>query len=137
MQGMKTKFEVYRQGISPKMKKIRAWPLFGAGMENLGQDGQMIELPMPEYDSDELLVRHDACGLCFSDIKIIRLGQEHPRIYRDMQKEPVILGHEVVMTVVGVGEKLRDQYKKGDKFILQADIYVDGSNTSETRNRLC
>ncbi len=123
---MKTKFEVYRQGVSPKMKKFRAWPLFGAGMENLGQDRQMIDLPMPEYGMDELLVRHDACGLCFSDIKIIRLGQEHPRIYRDMQKEPIVLGHEVVMTVVGVGEKLRDQYKKGDKFILQADIYVDG-----------
>lgn len=123
---IKTKFEVYKQGVLPKKDKIRIWPLFGAGMENLGQDGQMIELPMPEYGSDELLVRHDACGLCFSDIKVIRLGQEHPRIYRDMQKEPIVLGHEVVMTVVGVGEKLRDQYKKGDKFILQADIYVDG-----------
>lgn len=86
----------------------------------------MIELPLPKYGSDELLVRHDACGLCFSDIKIIRLGQEHPRIYRDIQKEPIVLGHEVVMTIVGVGEKLRDQYRKGDKFILQADIYVDG-----------
>lgn len=123
---MKSMVERYWEGHPPEKETNRIWPLYGAGMENLGRDGQMIEVPMPEYSPDELLVRHDACGLCFSDIKIIRLGQDHPRIYRDMQKKPIILGHEVSMTVVGVGEKLQDLYKKGDKFILQADIYVDG-----------
>jgi threonine dehydrogenase-like Zn-dependent dehydrogenase len=104
----------------------RIWPLYGAGLDNLGDDGQPIEVPMPAYGPDELLVRHDACGLCFSDIKIIRLGQQHPRIRRDMQADPVVLGHEVSMTVVGVGEDLRGQYKVGDRFVIQADIFVDG-----------
>jgi threonine dehydrogenase-like Zn-dependent dehydrogenase len=81
---------------------------------------------MPEYGPDELLVRHDAVGLCFSDIKVIRLGGDHPRIYRDMQVDPVTLGHEVSMTVVGVGQKLRDQYQVGDRFIVQADVFVGG-----------
>ena len=39
-------------------------------------DGKPIEVPMPVYGPDELLVRHDACGICFSDIKVIRQGQE-------------------------------------------------------------
>ena len=95
-------------------------------MENLGDDAQPIEVPMPEYGPDELLVRHDATGLCFSDIKVIRLGPDHPRIYRDMRADPVTLGHEVSMTVAGVGENLRDQYHVGDRFIIQADIFVDG-----------
>ena len=30
------------------------------------------------------------------------------------------------MTVVGVGENLRDQYKLGDRFIIQADIWRQG-----------
>ena len=30
--------------------------------------------------------------------------------------------------MVGVGENLRDQYQLGDRFIVQADIYVDGVN---------
>lgn len=47
-----------------------------------------------------MLVRHDACGLCFSDVKVIRAVERRPRIYRDMQ--PVVLGHEVSLTVVGV-----------------------------------
>ena len=45
-----------------------------------------------------------------------------------MQKEPVVLGHEVSMTVVGVGENLRDQYHVGDRFIIQADIHFKGVN---------
>jgi NADPH:quinone reductase-like Zn-dependent oxidoreductase len=96
-------------------------------MENLGRGERPIEVPLPEFGPDELLVRHDACGLCFSDIKVIKLGPEHPRIFHDMRQEPVVLGHEVSMTVVGVGENLRDQYEVGDRFVIQADIYVGGT----------
>jgi len=120
------KFDKYRQGEMPEDQTNQLWPLYGAGLENLGQEEAPINVPMPQFGPDELLVRHDACGLCFSDIKVIRLGEGHPRIYRDMKKDPVVLGHEVSMTVVGVGENLRDQYKQGDRFIIQADIFVDG-----------
>ena len=123
---MKSKFEYFKEGHPPETDKNRMWPLYGAGIDNLGKNGEMIEKPLPEYGPDELLVRHDACGLCFSDIKVIRLGQDHPRIYRDMKKNPIVLGHEVTMTVVGVGENLKNQYSRGERFILQADIYVDG-----------
>jgi threonine dehydrogenase-like Zn-dependent dehydrogenase len=109
-------------------QKNRLWPLYGAGFENLGRNGQPITVDVPSYGPDELLVRHDACGICFSDIKVINAGEQHPRIFRDMKKEPVVLGHEVAMTVVGVGEKLRDQYKIGDRLIIQADIWSGGIN---------
>ena len=98
---MAAKYDVYRQGEKPEKKTNRLWPLFGAGLENLGVKSKPIKVPFPEYGDDELLVRHDACGLCFSDIKVIKQGQNHPRIYRNMKEEPVVLGHEVVMTVVG------------------------------------
>ncbi|GAB4528791.1 MAG: hypothetical protein Kow0063_05270 [Anaerolineae bacterium] len=123
---MSDKLTEYRRANAPLPKRNRLWPLYGAGFDNLGRDAKPIEVPMPEYGPDELLVRHDACGLCFSDIKVLRLGEEHPRIYRDMRADPVVLGHEVAMTVVGVGENLRDQYKVGDRFIIQADIFVNG-----------
>ena len=123
---MSDKLTDYRRADAPLPDGDRLWPLYGPGLENMGRDGEMIDVPLPEYGPDELLVRHDACGLCFSDIKIIRLGQEHPRIYRDMQADPVVLGHEVAMTIVGVGENLRDQYQIGDRFVIQADVFVDG-----------
>jgi len=120
------KFREFQRADAPLPERNRLWPLYGAGLDNLGQQGQPIEVPMPEYGPDELLVRHDATGLCFSDIKVIRLGPDHPRIYRDMKANPVVLGHEVSMTVAGVGEKLREQYQVGDRFIIQADIFVNG-----------
>jgi threonine dehydrogenase-like Zn-dependent dehydrogenase len=120
------KLAAYEQADQLLPERNRLWPLYGAGLENLGQDSRPIEVPMPAYGPDELLVRHDACGLCFSDIKVIRLGEEHPRIYRKMRSKPVTLGHEVTMTVVGVGQNLQDQYQIGDRFIIQADIFVAG-----------
>ncbi len=123
---MTDKLETFKLAAAPLPGKIWEWPLYGAGFENLGQDGGMLEAPLPAYGPDELLVRHDACGICFSDIKIISLGEDHPRIYRSMKDNPVVLGHEIAMTVVGVGENLKDQYKVGDRFTIQADVNVNG-----------
>lgn len=122
------KLEAYRQAKEPLPEQNRLWPLYGAGFENLGQEDGPIAVPMPEPGPDQLLVRHDACGLCFSDIKVIKQGQEHTRIFKDMQTDPVVLGHEVSMTVVKVGEALQSQYEPGQRFIIQADIYKDGVN---------
>lgn len=123
---MKSPYDRYREGRLPGKKTNRLWPLYGAGMENLGVSDRPIERALPEFGRDELLVRHDACGLCFSDVKVIKLGEEHPRIFRKMKENPVVLGHEVALTVVGVGDELKDRYRPGDRFTLQADIWVGG-----------
>jgi threonine dehydrogenase-like Zn-dependent dehydrogenase len=122
---MKDRLQQYREASRLGGPNVM-WPLYGAGLENLGRDGRPIEAAIPSYGPDELLVRHDACGLCFSDIKVISLGQDHPRIFRDIRKDPVVLGHEVAMTVMGVGQNLAGQYSVGDRFIIQAEIYVHG-----------
>jgi len=123
---MTDKLTTFKNANAPLPSTNTEWHLYGVGLENLGDDSLPTVTPFPDYGPDELLVRHDACGLCFSDIKIISLGEEHPRIYRSMKDDPVILGHEIAMTVVGVGENLRDQYQIGDRFTIQADIFVDG-----------
>jgi L-sorbose 1-phosphate reductase len=43
-----------------------------------------------------------------------------------MQKEPVVLGHEVSMTVIGVGQNLHDAYKVGNRLTLETDIINKG-----------
>jgi threonine dehydrogenase-like Zn-dependent dehydrogenase len=125
---MTDKLENYRSAPAPTSTTYKLWPLYGAGLENMGKDGRPIDVPMPTYGPDELLIRHDACGLCFSDIKVIAQGQNHPRILRDMQKEPIVLGHEISMTVIGVGKNLQGQYEVGDRLTLETDIFINGKS---------
>ena len=117
--------EEYREARETLPSHIKRWHLTGAGLDALHE----ASLDMPTFGPEELLVRHDACGICFSDIKIINLGPEHPRLTgRDMQAEPVVMGHEVALTVVGVGDTLRGQFEIGQRFIIQADVYYQRQN---------
>ncbi|MCD6290737.1 MAG: alcohol dehydrogenase catalytic domain-containing protein, partial [Anaerolineae bacterium] len=121
------KWERYRSGQGPIPEQQWLWPLYGAGFERLGVNDQPIQVPVRHPGPDQLLVRHDAVGICFSDIKIIRQGGSHPRLVgRDLEKEPVVMGHEVALTVVEVGENLRDQFHVGERYAVQADIYYKG-----------
>lgn len=123
---MSEKLITYRQADRPLPAKNRYWPLYGAGFENLGLEGRLLEAPLPSYNPDQLLVRHDACALCSSDVKIVRIGAQYPKIRRNMQTHPVVLGHELSLTIVGVGENLRGQYHVGDRFTVQPDLYIKG-----------
>ncbi len=123
---MTDKLTSYTSAAAPLPENYQLWPLYGAGLENMGRDGQPIDVPMPSYGPDELLIRHDACGLCFSDVKVIAQGQNHPRIFRDMKTEPIVLGHEVSMTIIGVGENLKDRYQVGERLTLETDIITKG-----------
>ena len=108
-------------------EKYMALPVYGAGIENVGNEaGRPINLPMNTIGPDELLIRHDADSICFSDIKVINQGQEHPRIYQNMAEDPVVLGHELTMTIMKVGDNLKVRYQPGQRFTIQADIYEDG-----------
>ncbi|MEN6356976.1 MAG: alcohol dehydrogenase catalytic domain-containing protein [Armatimonadota bacterium] len=105
-----------------------AWRMHEAGVDNFGKDGTDT-LPVPKPGPDEVLLRVDTIGICFSDVKLITQGSNHPRITgRDLQKEPVTPGHEVSLTVVEAGTNYKDKYKPGDRFIVQADVYYKGKN---------
>jgi len=106
-----------------------AWPLYGAGLENLGREGKPVEQDLPEYADDELLIRHDAVGLCFTDAKEIKFGDQHPRLIgRGLADNPIVPGHEASITVVDVGEKLKSLYSVGDRFVIQPDVWYQGKS---------
>jgi len=103
----------------------KTWNLYGAGLENL----RLEEMAVPEPADDQLLVRIDAVGVCASDWKMISQGERHARMRgRDLAKEPTVPGHEVSMTVVKVGAGLADRYRPGERYAVQAEIYIDGEN---------
>jgi len=128
---MTSKYDRYRAADHAVPEEGWAWNLYGAGEESMGKDGEPELLPIPEPDADQMLVRIDSVGLCFSDVKIVRAGGSHPKLYnRDLAKEPTRLGHEVSLTVIDVGENLKDRYHHGQRLAVQPDIYQDGKSTA-------
>ena len=128
---MTSAYDRYRAADLDLPEESWAWNLYGAGEENMGKDDQPELLPIPEPDADHMLVRIDSVGLCFSDVKIMRQGGSHPKLYnRDLSKEPTRLGHEVSLTVIEVGDNLQDRYHAGQRLAVQPDIYQDGKSTA-------
>ena len=112
-------------------QEILSWQLKGSGLDNIGTKGRPDTVPFPRYSEDNLVARIDAVGLCFSDVKLISAGSTHPRIEgRDLSKNPTVPGHEVTMTIVGVGDKWKGKFKLGSRFIIQADIYYKGKGVA-------
>jgi len=70
------------------------------------KDVRLEEMPTPQVDHDELLMRVEASGICGSDV------MEWYRIH----KVPLVLGHEVAGVVVAVGEGV-NRSKVGDRII--------------------
>jgi threonine dehydrogenase-like Zn-dependent dehydrogenase len=117
--------------ISDVPSSTSAWNVYGKGVESVGRDGRPEDVPVGAPGPDQLLVRVDAVGLCFSDVKLIRQGGDHPKLYgRDLMKEPTRLGHEAAVTVVAVGKHLALRFRPGDRLAIQPDIYVSGRSTA-------
>jgi threonine dehydrogenase-like Zn-dependent dehydrogenase len=128
---MTSAYDRYRAADLDLPEEAWAWNLWGAGEEHMGKDDRPELLPVPSPDADQMLVRIDSVGLCFSDVKIMRQGGSHPKLYdRDLATEPTRLGHEVSLTVIEVGDKLKHRYHAGQRLAVQPDIYQDGRSTA-------
>lgn len=128
---MTSQYDKYHSPEITVPEKGLAWNMYGAGKEQIGKDGKPESLPIPKPSANQMLVRIDSVGLCFSDVKLINMGGKHPKLYnRDLTKEPTRLGHEASLTVVEVGEDLKDKYYPGQRLAVQPDIYQDGKSTA-------
>ncbi|MGI9605818.1 MAG: zinc-binding dehydrogenase [Acidimicrobiales bacterium] len=117
----------FRSGNTPLPEPNLAWNTYGTGLEAIGVDGKPEPVEIPAPAGDQLLIRVDAVGLCFSDVKLLKQGGDHPKLYgRDLKVEPTRLGHEVAVTVIAVGDDLAGTYEPGQRLAIQPDIYVNG-----------
>ena len=71
---MGEKYKKYRSAKYHLPHESWAWNLYGAGMENMGNHGKPEPFSIPEPNDDQLLVRIDSVGVCFSDVKILKQG---------------------------------------------------------------
>jgi len=64
------------------------------------------DVPDPEVDTGDILIKVEACAICGSDVRTLWHGRSHV-------KPPRILGHEVVGTIMKMGAQV-DGYELGD-----------------------
>ena len=74
-------------------------------------DVRIEEMPIPEINDNELLVKVQASGICGSDV------MEWYRI----KKAPLVLGHEIAGDVVQVGKNV-EKYKVGDRVFVSHHV---------------
>lgn len=128
---MGAKYQAYRSLNYKLPAESLGWNQYGAGFENMGKDGQPEAFSVPEPGDDQLLARIDSVGICFSDLKVLKQGRNHPKLYnRDMTIEPTRLGHEVSLTIIKVGKNLAGKYHVGERLAVQPDIYQQGKSTA-------
>jgi len=67
---------------------------------------ELVDLPVPQPKSGEILVKISACGVCHTELDEIE-GRVQPKL-------PIILGHEIVGKVEGLGLGVT-KFKIGDR----------------------
>lgn len=84
-----------------------------AVLEKLGKFS-VKEVPTPKVKPGTVLLRVKACGICGSDLRTYRHGNERVKC-------PAIMGHEIAGEIVEVGKGV-SKFKAGTRVAIGADI---------------
>jgi propanol-preferring alcohol dehydrogenase len=76
-------------------------------LEEIAQPLVLRDVPKPVPGPEELLIRVHACGVCRTDLHIADGELPDPTL-------PLILGHQIVGTVVAIGDKV-SKHKTGSR----------------------
>lgn len=90
-------------------------------------DLRMESFELPAIQNDEILVKIISDSICMSSYKAAIQGSDHKRVPKDIDVNPIIVGHEFCGEIIEVGEKWASQYKAGEKFTIQPAINYKGS----------
>lgn len=82
-------------------------------------DLRLEEFELPAIKDDEILARIISDSICMSSYKAAIQGADHKRVPKDIEKNPVIIGHEFCGEIVEVGSKWQQKFKPGKKFSIQ------------------
>jgi hypothetical protein len=114
--------------VGPLPAEMRATVLSGRGTDMLA----VTTIPVPKPGPRQVLARVDAAGICTSVNKLIDQGAQHPLAHGwDPALYPVTVGDEGVVTIVEVGEELRDQWSAGQRCAVQPAVDIAPINHLE------
>ena len=86
------------------------------------------EFELPEMRKDEILARIVSDSLCMSSYKAAIAGTAHKRVPPDIDKNPVIIGHECSGEILSVGARWQGQYFPGQRFTIQPALNLPNTD---------
>ncbi|HEX7972861.1 MAG TPA: alcohol dehydrogenase catalytic domain-containing protein, partial [Anaerolineales bacterium] len=95
-------------------EKMRAMVL-----DEPGKPLRLAEMPVPRPGPGQVLIRINACGVCHTDLHIMDGELTHPKL-------PLVLGHQIVGTVVQNGEQA-ERFQPGERIGVPWLGYTDGA----------
>ncbi len=101
--------------------KTKAVRMYGA------MDLRLEEFELPQIKEDEILVKVMSDSICLSTYKLVEQGKRHKKAPKNIDTNPIIIGHEFSGVIAEVGEKWKDRYKVGQKFALQPALNYTGN----------
>jgi len=68
-------------------------------MRQAGQPLQYTDVPVPQPNDNDVLIKIHACGICRTDLHVVDGELSHP-------KHPIIPGHQIIGTIAKIGKNV-------------------------------
>jgi threonine dehydrogenase-like Zn-dependent dehydrogenase len=95
-------------------------------------DLRLEEFDLPPIKDDEILAQVVSDSICMSSHKLAVQGNHHKRVRGDLATSPAIIGHEFCGVLVEVGAAWKNNFKAGDKFVIQPALNEPGPDGKTT-----
>ncbi len=87
--------------------------------EGSGRPLRLQQIPMPVPGPEEVLIQVHVCGVCHTDLHIIKGELEHPKL-------PLVPGHQITGIVAAIGEKVT-HFTPGERIGVPWLGHTDGT----------
>ncbi|MEX2785422.1 zinc-binding dehydrogenase [Streptococcus sp. H49] len=98
--------------------KTKAVRLYGK------KDLRLEEFELPALKDNEILASVVTDSICMSSWKLANQGSDHKKTPNNLNEKPIIIGHEFCGEILEVGKKWQEQFKKGQKYVVQANLQL-------------
>ena len=89
-------------------------------------DLRLEKFDLPAPGEHEILADIISNSICMSDHKAAAQGTDHKRVPKDIDRNPIILGHEFCGRILQVGSKVPGSFRPGQKYSIQPQLNVPG-----------
>ena len=94
-----------------------------------GQNDIRIEnFELPELGDDEILMKVVTDSVCASTYKAVKQGSSHKRVPCDIDKNPIIIGHEMCGEIVSIGKNVNKSWRIGQKVVIQPALKLENGH---------